>query len=77
MIKLTLMTCLRFMTSMGGMACFITAFVLSTEFVGKKYRTSCGILIEIPFALGELYITMLAFLIRDWRTLQVFIKRQS
>jgi hypothetical protein len=61
----------RFLTSMGGMGCFMTSFVLATEFVGSKYRTMCGIILELPFAFGELYVTMLAYFIRDWRTLQV------
>ena len=46
----------RFLTSCGGMGLFITTFVIALEFVGTKYRTLCGIAIEIPFALGELYI---------------------
>ena len=61
----------RFITSMGGVGSFMTCFVLATEFVGTKYRTACGILIEIPFALGELYIVLLAYYIRDWSKLQV------
>ena len=61
----------RFVTSMGGVGSFMTCFVLATEFVGTKYRTACGILIEIPFALGELYIVLLAYYIRDWSKLQV------
>ena len=60
----------RFITCMGGVGAFITAFVLATEFVGKNYRTYCGILIEVPFALGELYTTLLAYYIRDWKNLQ-------
>ena len=60
----------RFITCMGGVGAFITAFVLATEFVGKNYRTYCGILIEVPFALGELYTTLLAYFIRDWQILQ-------
>ena len=63
----------RFITSMGGIGSFMTSFVLATEFIGTKYRTSCGILIEIPFALGELYIVLLAYYIRDWVNLQVTI----
>ena len=64
----------RFITSMGGIGSFMTSFVLATEFIGTKYRTSCGILIEIPFALGELYIVLLAYYIRDWVYLQVTIQ---
>ena len=44
---------------------------MATEFVGTNYRVLVGILIEIPFALGELYLIMLAYFIRDWQDLQV------
>eukprot|EP00092_Neocalanus_flemingeri_P108291 GFUD01139069.1.p1 GENE.GFUD01139069.1~~GFUD01139069.1.p1 ORF type:complete len:563 (-),score=86.66 GFUD01139069.1:194-1882(-) len=63
----------RFLTSCGGMGLFITTFVIALEFVGTEYRTLCGIAIEIPFALGELYIVFLAYFIRDWRTYQLVI----
>lgn len=63
----------RFITSCGGMGLFITTFVIAMEFVGTKYRAWCGIAIEIPFALGELYIVFLAYFIRDWRNYQLVI----
>lgn len=63
----------RFVTSMGGVGMFITAFVLCMEFIGPSYRTICGFGIEIPFAMGELYVGFLAYFVRDWRTLQVVI----
>jgi len=63
----------RFVTSCGGVGLFITCFVISMEFVGPKFRTICGVAIEIPFALGELYIVGLAYLIRDWRDYQLAI----
>ena len=55
----------------SGVGCFLISFVLATEFVGTNYRVLVGILIEIPFALGELYLIMLAYFIRDWQDLQV------
>jgi len=63
----------RFLTSCGAMGLFITTFVLALEYAGTKYRALCGIAIEIPFALGELYIVLLAYFIRDWRTYQLII----
>ena len=63
----------RFVTSCGGVGIFITAFVIALEFVGPKYRTVCGVAIEVPFALGELYIVLLAYLIRDWQIYQLAI----
>jgi len=63
----------RFITSCGGMGIFITVFVLSMEFIGPKFRTTCGIAIQIPFALGELYIVLMAYLVRDWRVYQAVV----
>ena len=57
-----------------GVGCFLISFVLATEFVGPSYRVLVGILIEVPFALGELYLIMLAYFIRDWQVLQVSFK---
>ena len=61
---------------MGGVGCFLIPFVWVTEFVGTNYRTLVGIIIEIPFALGELYLVMLAYFIRDWQVLQVSVVQQ-
>lgn len=55
------------------MGIFITVFVLSMEFIGPKFRTMCGVAIQIPFALGELYIVLMAYLIRDWRMYQTLL----
>ena len=63
----------RFVTSMGAMGVLMTGFVLIMEFVGPSYRTMCGFAIEIPFALGELYVGVLAYFMRDWRHLQIVI----
>jgi len=63
----------RFITSCGGMGIFITVFVLSMEFIGPKFRTMCGVAIQIPFALGELYIVLMAYLVRDWRMYQTLL----
>ena len=61
----------RFLTGMGGIGCFMVAFVHSVEFVGARYTTLIGIAIEIPFAIGEMILGLEAYLIRDWKTLQM------
>ena len=61
----------RFITGMGGIACFMVTFVLCVEYVGAKYTMLTGIVIEIPFALGELLLGLEAYFIRDWMTLQL------
>jgi len=62
---------LRFMTGMGGIGCFMVCFVLVVEHVGFKFTMLVGIAIEIPFAIGEAVLGVEAYLIRDWRTLQM------
>ena len=55
------------------MGIFITVFVLAMEFIGPKFRTICGVAIQIPFALGELYIVLIAYLVRSWRIYQAVL----
>ncbi|XP_069178058.1 organic cation transporter protein-like isoform X2 [Procambarus clarkii] len=64
---------MRLFTGAGGVGLFQVTFVLAVEFVGARYRTFCGIIIEIPFALGEAMTGVLAIFIRDWRWLQVAV----
>ena len=61
----------RFLTGIGGMAMFMVTFVICVEYVGAKYTMFTGIIIEVPFALGELVLALEAYLIRDWVTLQI------
>ena len=66
-----LKTQMTFFTGIGGMALFMVTFVICVEYVGVKYTMLTGIVIEIPFALGELILGLEAYLIRDWVTLQL------
>ena len=61
----------RFLTGIGGMSCFMVAFVICVEYVGAKYTMFTGIIIEVPFALGEMLLALEAYCIRDWYTLQL------
>ena len=45
-------------------------FTLIIELVGPEYRTLVGIGLNIPFALGEASVGVLAWLIPDWRLFQ-------
>ena len=62
---------LRFLTGIGGNAFFMVTFVICVEYVGPKYTMLSGLIIEIPFALGELVLGLEAYFIRDWVTLQL------
>ena len=61
----------RFLTGMGGIGCFLVCFVIAVEYVGFKFTTLIGIIIGIPFALGELILGIEAYFIRDWVTLHL------
>jgi len=64
----------RFLSGMGHVGTFMMAFNLALEFVGMKYRTMFGILIETPFALGGLIVGIVSYAgVRDWRTLTLVL----
>jgi MFS family permease len=41
------------------------------EFIGPKHRGLAGVLFAIPFAIGYLLLPIIAYFIRDWRSLQL------
>ena len=49
------------------------AFNLSIELVGPKKKTMIGILIQAPFAIGEVIVSFTAWMIRDWITFQTVV----
>lgn len=61
----------RFITGMGGIGCFMVTFVICVEYVGVKYTMLTGIIIEVPFAIGEIVFALEAYLVRDWYHLQL------
>ena len=71
----------RFISGVGAQGMFILGFSLSLELVGVResprclpwvsYKALLANCIHIPYALGQALLTMLAYFIRDWRTLQM------
>ncbi|KAL7644054.1 UNVERIFIED_CONTAM: hypothetical protein RMT77_004866 [Armadillidium vulgare] len=61
----------RFLTGAGAIGCFQVAFVIGIEFISAKWRTFSGIMIEIPFALGEAATGLLAYFMTDWKWFQL------
>lgn len=55
----------------------ITSFVLTMEIIGVKWRTTVGILYQIPFNLGHLTLALIGYLIRDWRMMQLCVSLPS
>ncbi|KAK9884735.1 hypothetical protein WA026_007580 [Henosepilachna vigintioctopunctata] len=74
---LPLVLIMRFISSMATGGTMVTSFVLIMELIGTKWRTTIGILYQIPFDLGHLSLALFGFLIRDWKYLQVAISAPS
>ena len=55
----------------GAQGTFLITFGLSVELVGNQWKTLVGNLTQGWFAIGEALVGVLAYAIRDWRTLQV------
>ncbi|XP_048840944.1 solute carrier family 22 member 6-A isoform X1 [Brienomyrus brachyistius] len=64
---------LRFVVGMTVAAVIMNIFVLGTEWTGQKHRMLAGLLTDYFFGLGYIMLAGVAYLIRDWRTLQLAI----
>lgn len=65
----TVMVVFRFL---GGVCCsliIVASFVLSQELVGMEWRSFCGMLLSMFFALGIAVFSALSAIVSDWRTL--------
>lgn len=65
--------CLRFLSgaSVGGL--LAVTFTMIMELVGPSYRMITGIAIELFWAFGAIVLALLAYLIRDWRYLNLAV----
>ena len=64
----------RFISGLGHVGTFMMTFSLALEYVGPKYRTLFGILIETPFALGGLIVGLVSWAgVRDWQLLSLVL----
>ncbi|XP_041108501.1 solute carrier family 22 member 2-like [Polyodon spathula] len=52
---------------------WVTGYVLLTELVGVDYRRTVGIIYQMFFSVGILILPLIAYLIPNWRWLQVAI----
>ncbi|KAI9517055.1 hypothetical protein NQZ68_008310 [Dissostichus eleginoides] len=64
---------LRFMVGTSISGVIMNAFVLGTEWTGSKQRMLAGIITDYFFGVGYILLAGLAYLIRDWRKLQLAI----
>uniref|UniRef100_A0A3B5L757 Si:dkey-119m7.4 n=1 Tax=Xiphophorus couchianus TaxID=32473 RepID=A0A3B5L757_9TELE len=66
-------TALRFMVGTSISAVIMNAFVLGTEWTGLRQRMLAGIITDYFFGFGYILLAGVAYLIRDWRKLQLAI----
>ncbi|XP_041461643.1 organic cation transporter protein-like [Lytechinus variegatus] len=64
---------LRFFQAAGNKAVLQVAFVIGLEFVGPKWRTVTGITVQVFFASSYMFLAIIAYFVRYWRTLQIII----
>ncbi len=61
---------LRLLLGISAKGLFMLAFMVCVEVSGVDYKTSLGILIQVPFALGEMLVALVAYSAQNWDTLQ-------
>ncbi|XP_078146124.1 organic cation transporter protein [Centroberyx gerrardi] len=64
---------LRFVVGTSISGVIMNAFVLGTEWTGSKQRMLAGIITDYFFGVGYILLAGVAYLIRDWRKLQLAI----
>ncbi|KAA0708875.1 Solute carrier family 22 member 6-A [Triplophysa tibetana] len=64
---------LRFVVGMTVSAVIMNAFVLGTEWTGPKQRMLAGVITDYFFGFGYILLAGVAYLIPDWRKLQLAI----
>jgi OCT family organic cation transporter-like MFS transporter 4/5 len=63
----------RFLIAFSVSGVFECGFVLVTEIVAPKLRTPFGIMTQFPFGIGASLLPLVAYLIKDWTSLQLAI----
>uniref|UniRef100_A0A8C9TZ08 Si:dkey-166k12.1 n=1 Tax=Scleropages formosus TaxID=113540 RepID=A0A8C9TZ08_SCLFO len=64
---------LRFIVGAAVSGVIINAFVLGTEWTCTRHRMLAGIITDYFFGLGYMLLAGVAYLVRDWRKLQLAI----
>ena len=55
----------------GSMGLFLTTFTMTVEMVGPKWKTFMGNALQIPFAIGEVIVSLIAMFCTDWKVFQI------
>ncbi|XP_071810682.1 organic cation transporter protein-like isoform X2 [Apostichopus japonicus] len=60
----------RFIVGVADISLYLTSFVIVTELVGPSKRIVSGVSVGCAFSAGYMLLALLAYFVRDWRTLQ-------
>lgn len=58
----------EFLDALFGAATYSTAYIIGLELVTPKYRTIFGTLLNCFYALGEIYVGLIAMWFRSYKT---------
>lgn len=64
---------LRFLVGAACSGIFLTSYVIGMEMVGPSMRLWAGTLIHAFFATGQVILAGVAYYVRDWRRLQLYL----
>lgn len=67
--NVTTYTALRLLSGFATSGQAIGAYMLSSEFIGRRYRSITGTMYSVFFSLGIIFLCGLAALVTEWRTL--------
>ena len=67
----------RVFTGFGTLGTFVTMCILAVEITSAKHKSLVGNLVHILWAPGQMVMALMAYFIRDWRTLHIAVSVPS
>ena len=67
----------RVFSGFGTLGTFVTMCILAVEITSARHKSLVGNLVHIFWAPGQMLMALLAYLIRDWRTLHIAVSVPS
>lgn len=72
-VNLAMYAALQFLQTAIGGGAFSAVYILASEIVGPQYRVKTSATISSTFAMGQVIVGVIAFLIPAWRTLTLVL----
>ena len=67
----------RVFSGFGTLGTFVTMCILAVEITSARHKSLVGNLVHILWAPGQMLMALLAYFIRDWRTLHIAVSVPS